>query len=162
MLAPHPAELPAGAGLSIPGTGSLPSPWLAVGLLALVGGLWWLRGARRAAPAPAWSCGQDEAPALLWTSAGFTKPLRLVFERILRPQRDLVSVEANGTLREVRYSGEVPHLFDTALYAPARRRSLAAARVARRLQSGSVRTYAAYLLGTLILLLAALRLGVLG
>lgn len=161
-LAPQPAELPAGAGLSIPGTGSLPSPWLAVGLLALVGGLWWLRGARRAAPAPAWSCGQDEAPALLWTSAGFTKPLRLVFERILRPQRDLVSVEANGTLREVRYSGEVPHLFDTALYAPARRRSLAAARVARRLQSGSVRTYAAYLLGTLILLLAALRLGVLG
>ena len=39
-LAPQPVELPAAAGLEIPGTGSLPSPWLALGLLALAGLLW--------------------------------------------------------------------------------------------------------------------------
>ena len=37
-------------------------------------------GADAAAPAPTWACGQRLEPALRWTSAGFTKPLRLVLE----------------------------------------------------------------------------------
>ena len=40
--------------------------------------------------------------------------------------------EEGGVLRSVAYRGEVPHLFDSALYRPARRRALEGARIARR------------------------------
>ncbi len=149
-LAPQPRSLAAEPGLSIPGTGSLPSPWLLLGLLALSAMLWRLRGSRRAAPAPAWACGQPIEPALNWSSAGFTKPLRLVLESVLRPRREIEAVHERGQLQSIRYRGEIPHLFDTLLYGPVQRGALAGALVARRLQSGSVRAYAAYLLALLL------------
>ena len=73
-----------------------------------------------------------------------------------------MTVQEGGLVQRVDYSGEVPHLFDTTLYGPVRRGALRAARVARGLQSGSVRTYAAYLLALLLLLLALTRVGALG
>lgn len=161
-LAPQPVDLPAGAGLEIPGTGSLPSPWLALGLAAVAVLLWLLRGERRTAPTPAWACGQRVEPALDYSSAGFTKPLRLVLESVLRPRREVSTIEAGGQTVAVRYRGEVPHLFDTLLYTPAQNAALRAAGVARRLQSGSVRTYAAYLLGLLLALLLLVRTGAIG
>jgi len=161
-LAPQPGEIATEPSLVVPGTGSLPSPWLLLGIAVLTAALWRLRGARRAAPVPAWTCGQRVEPGLAWTSAGFTKPLRLVLEGVLRPRREVETVREGGVVRSVAYRGEVPHLFDTALYAPAQRRALAAARVARRIQSGSVRAYAAYLLGLLLLVLVLVRVGVIG
>jgi hydrogenase-4 component B len=55
-----------------------------------------------------------------------------------------------------------PHLFDTLIFGPVERFSLRGAHVARRLQSGSLRLYVAYLLVLLLALLAAARLGLLG
>ncbi len=161
-LAPQGSELGAAPGLEIPGTGSLPSPWLLLGIAALSGLLWLARGSRRAAPVPSWACGQEVEPALGWTSAGFAKPLHLVLEAVLRPRREVTVVRADGLVRSVAYSGEVPHLFDTALYRPARQLALSGARVARRIQSGSVRAYAAYLLTLLLVLLALVRTGAIG
>jgi hydrogenase-4 component B len=161
-LAPQPHGLAVEPGLSIPGTGSLPSPWLLFGLLALSGLLWRLRGSRRAAPTPAWACGQQVEPSLNWSSAGFTKPLRLVLESVLRPRREIEAVHAGGQLQSIRYRSEIPHLFDTLLYRPVQRGALAGALVARRLQSGSVRAYAAYLLALLLSLLVLVRIGAIG
>ncbi len=161
-LAPGAATIATEPSLAVPGTGSLPSPWLLLGLGALGAGLWWARGSRRAAPVPAWACGQRVEPALAWSSAGFTKPLRLVLERVLRPQREVEVVRVGGVVRSVGYRGEVPHLFDTHLYGPLQRGALVAARGARRLQSGSVRAYAAYLLGLLLVALVLVRVGVIG
>lgn len=161
-LAPQPVQLETGAGLDIPGTGSLPSPWLALGLVAMVALLWRLRGQRRSAPVPAWACGQAVEPALAWTSAGFTKPLRLVLEAVLRPRREVVRTREGGLLQQVTYRGEVPHLFDTMLYGPLHRGALQVARISRRLQSGSVSTYAAYLLALLLALLLLTRIGAIG
>ena len=73
----------------LPGTGSLPPLAIALALAGTRRGLSRLRGRRRAAPAPSWACGQLVEPALSWTSAGFTKPLRLVLEAVLRPQREI-------------------------------------------------------------------------
>jgi hypothetical protein len=161
-LAPQPQSLAAEPSLSIPGTGSLPSPWLLLGLLALTGLAWRLRGSRRSAPVPAWACGQQVERRLDWSSAGFTKPLRLVLEAVLRPRREIVPVREHGQLQSVRYRGEIPHLFDTLLYGPVQRGALASALIARRLQSGSIRAYAGYLLALLLGLLVLVRVGAIG
>lgn len=161
-LAPWSAGVPTRVGLELPGTGSLPGVWIAVVLVGVTAGLLLLRGARSAAPAPSWACGQRLEPALLWTSAGFTKPLRLVLEAVLRPHREIAVRSEGGVLQEVSYSGHVPHLIEDRVYAPLERVSLAAAAHARRLQSGSLGTYVSYLAGLVLALLAAARLGWIG
>ncbi|MEX2105914.1 MAG: proton-conducting transporter membrane subunit [Solirubrobacterales bacterium] len=161
-LAPQPRELATEPSLAVPGTGSLPSPWLLLGIVALTGSLWLLRGSRRAAPVPAWACGQRIEPALAWTSAGFIKPLHLVLENVLRPRREITTAREHGLVRSVTYRGEIPHLFDTLLYGPVRRAAMGGARVARRIQSGSVRAYAGYLLALLLALLVLARTGAIG
>lgn len=148
-------------GFSLPGTGAYPALGLALVLVLLTAGLAWLRGSRRSAPAPSWACGQPVVPALRWTSAAFTKPLRLVLEGVLRPQRTIEVRESGGMVQEITYSGHVPSLVDTVLYEPTIRAGLRAATFARRLQTGNIRTYAAYLLGLVVGLLLLARTGVL-
>ena len=53
----------------------------------------------------------------------------------------------------MRYSGRVPHLIEERLYVPAARLSLLGAAWARRLQSGSLGMYVAYLIGLVLVLL---------
>lgn len=161
-LAPGAPAMPTHPSLELPGTGSLPSPWLLLGIVALTAVAWRLRGGRRAAPVPAWACGQRVEPALDWTSAGFTKPLVLVLQAVLRPRREVEVTRAGGLVASVSYRGEIPHRFDTHLYRPLRDRALAAAAVVRRIQSGSVRAYAAYLLVMVLVLMVLLRVGAIG
>jgi hypothetical protein len=65
-------------------------------------------------------------------------------------------------LQGIDYEGEVPHHFETALYRPVIRRSLHAARIARRVQSGSLRLYVAALVAVVLFALVLARAGVLG
>jgi hydrogenase-4 component B len=163
-LAPgaHGALLARHAGLVLPGTGSyLPLP-IALALATVTLGLIALRGKRRAAAAPSWACGQPVAGTLGWTSAGFTKPLRLVLEAVLRPHREIEVVRGGGMVQSVKYEGHVPSLLDASVYEPTVRAGLRAAAFARRMQSGNVRTYATYLLGLVIGLLVLVYTGVLG
>jgi hypothetical protein len=161
-LAPWPVSAPSAAGLPLPSTGSLPTPGIAIALVALTAGFGLLRGQRRAAPTPSWSCGQLLEPQLRWTSAGFTKPLRLVLEVVLRPQREIAVVNLGGVTQELSYRGHVPHLIEERLYTPLARRSLELARQARRLQSGRLGAYVAYLIVLVVVLLLAARVGVIG
>jgi hydrogenase-4 component B len=161
-LAPSSSAAATRLGLYLPGTGSLPTIGIALVLVGVTGALVLLRGSRSAAPAPTWASGQVVEPALRWTSAGFTKSLRLVLEAVLRPEREISSRTEAGVLQEVAYSGHVPHLIDERLYRPAERVAFRAARHARRLQTGSVGTYVVYLIGLVVVLLAAVRLGVIG
>ena len=62
-------------------------------------------------------------------------------------------------MQEVAYTGHVPHLIDERLYRPATRLALAGAARARRLQSGRLGVYVFYLLGLVVVLLGAARLG---
>src|SRR5450759_3654391 len=111
---------------------------------------------------PSWACGQPVVRALGWSSAGFTKPLRLVLEAVLRPRREIEVVRGGGMVQRVTYTGHVPSLLDASVYEPTVRAGLRAASFARRLQSGNVRTYAGYLLGLVIGLLVLVHTGVLG
>jgi hypothetical protein len=65
-------------------------------------------------------------------------------------------------VREVVYSGHVPHLIDDHVYRPTARVAQAGAARARRLQSGRLGVYVFYLLGVVVALLGAARLGLIG
>jgi hydrogenase-4 component B len=149
-------------GLSLPTTGHLPT--LGVGLIVLGVTLVLVRarGGEAAAETPTWACGQPVVRSLDWSSAGFTKALRLALATILRPERDIVTTTRHGIVQEVSYRGEVPHHADRLLYEPTVRLALAGAARARRLQSGQLGMYAAYLAAILFGLLVCLRLGLLG
>ena len=156
------AEVPTRPGLTLPGTGGLST----LGLLATVGGLgallWFARGSQRAAPSPSWACGQLVEPSLLWTSAGFSKTLRLVLEAVIRPEREIETATRDGVVQHVSYAGRVPHLIDVHLYRPVTGGALLAASWARRLQSGRLGTYVAYLVALVVALLLAVRIGAIG
>lgn len=160
-LAPGGGSLREGTAIQAAGT-SLPT--LAIALALAVGAalLALARGRRVAAPAPVWACGQALDDRLAWTSAAFTKPVLLTLSSVLRPEREVDVVVQGGVVREVRHHRAVPHLFDSLLYSPVVRAALAGAAAARRLQSGSLRMYLAYLVGLVVLLLALARLGALG
>jgi hydrogenase-4 component B len=159
-LAPGAPELPRGAGIDLPGT-SLGTLGVAVALAVAAGALLALRGRRVAAPAPVWACGQPVDASLRWTSAGFTKTFLLSAEPVLRAKRTVTVDEDDGVVRSVTRTAK-PRRPDAALYAPAVRAALSAARVARRIQSGDLRAYVAYLVGVVVLLLALARAGALG
>ncbi len=160
-LAPGDASLTRGAGFSVAGT-SLPTLGIAISLAAVAGLLVLARGRRVAEPAPVWICGQPSDDRLAWTSAAFTKPVLLVLSAVLRPEREVDVVVETGVVREVRHRGGVPHLFDSLLYGPVVRVALGGASAMRRLQSGSLRMYIAYLVGLVMLLLLLARAGALG
>jgi hypothetical protein len=88
--------------------------------------------------------------------------LRLVLEVVLRPEREIVVHVSGGVPQDVSYTGRVPQLIEERLYRPVTRFGLGAAAHARRLQSGRLSTYVAYLIGTVIVVLTAARLGVIG
>ena len=161
-LAPWSAEAPTTVGLDLPGTGDFRSGGVALALAALVGALALVRGRRVAARAPTWACGQLVERQLDWTSAGFTKPLRLVLEDVLRPEREVAVRTEGGVVTEVAYEGRVPHHFEERLYRPVTALAMYGAHHARRVQGGRLGVYVAYLLGLVLVVLAAAKLGVLG
>jgi hydrogenase-4 component B len=158
-LGPWNLEVRSSLGLHLPGTGSLPTLWIA-GLLACITALLLLfRGRSSAQLAPTWICGQDQSPRLRWTSAGFSKPLKMTLETILRPTREIAFSERGSITQKVAYSGHLPHHFETHIYAPIHRLMLAVANTMRRMQSGSLSTYVFYLIGLVLAALLAVHVG---
>jgi hydrogenase-4 component B len=158
-LSPVGGEFGTSISIEAAGTGTFPGLGILIALVAVVAGLMWLRGARRAAPAPTWICGQPPARELAWTSAGFTKTLRLALSHVLRPEREVVVRAEGGVNQQLVYRAEVPHLFDTRMYRPVATWSLRVAARVRRLQSGNLRSYIVYLFGLVLVLLAFARTG---
>jgi hydrogenase-4 component B len=161
-ILPGAAQVSEGVRLRPPGTGGLPTLALAAALVVLVGALRFARGRRTASPAPTWASGQRVEPELNWTSAGFTKPMRLVLESLLRPERDITVTIEGGIVQSVSYRGRVPLLIEERVYAPLVAAALRGAGWARMLQSGRLSVYALYFTGLLVTLLALTRLGLLG
>ena len=161
-ILPGATRLSGGPQLHLPGTGALPTAGIAVALVVLVAVLRRARGERTAATAPTWASGQRIEPALLWTGAGFTKPVRLVLESLLRPEREISVRIEGGIVQSVAYSGRVPLLIEERVYRPVVAAALRSAAWARRLQSGRLGVYALYLAGLLVTLLALARVGLLG
>jgi len=158
------ATLASGAGLALvpAGLGASSVSPLAVALLialfALLARLV-LRGARGPGRAlrraPSWSCGAPLGERMQYSALGFAKPLRLVFEPVLRVRGEVEAVGEGSHVfaRRVRYRGAMPAVFENLFYQPFVQAVLWTSQQARRLQAGSLHLYLAYLLATLVALL---------
>lgn len=146
------------ASLTLFGSGALPLLVLPIALLIVGGAIWRLRGPGRAEPALTWICGQPDSPRLGWSGAGFVKTLRLATSP--RPGLER-SVSGSGPALRIDHTGEAPHPFQWRLHRPVLAAILALSQRSRALQTGRLRTYLVYLVATLVIALAAARIGVL-
>jgi hydrogenase-4 component B len=119
----------------------------------------WIRtssgGPRELRRAPSWSCGAPLDSRMQYSALGFTKPLRLIFEPVLKAHREIEVLEEGSPYfaRRVRYHHAMPALYEQYLYQPFVQAVLWTSEQVRRLQTGSLHVYLAYLLVTLVALL---------
>ena len=94
-----------------------------------------------------------------YSALGFTKPLRLIFSPVLRPERELEILERGSPYfgRKYRFRSGVPPLAERLIFAPMVHAVFWVSTQARRLQAGSLHVYLAYLLVTLVALLMLAR-----
>jgi len=116
-------------------------------------------GSKPARRAPTWTCGILPEPAFEYTATSFSKPLRLFFEPVLRPDRELRVELHEGTPfpRRIVYRSEVDHVIESRVYAPLHRAGIALSQAARRLQQGTLQLYLAYTVGAVVVLLLLAR-----
>jgi hydrogenase-4 component B len=123
---------------------------LPLGVGAIVGG----RLRRRVTMT--WACGlQKIEPQMQYTATGFSKPIRIIFSSIYRATHEIeVSEESSPYFHpQVRYELKTESIFLRYLYEPVLRFVLGAVRVFRRIQTGRVQSYLAYIFIVLIILL---------
>ena len=139
------------SGSTCPGTGSLPTVGIAVvARRAHRRRSRSLRGQpQRRARARRWACGQRVEPALALDERRLHEAAAARARGRAAPAaRDRPCARAAASCRRSPTRGRVPHLIDDARLPAGRRAlSLAAAAHARRLQSGRLGTYVAYLIG---------------
>ncbi len=103
-----------------------------------------------------WACGGELGVASQYSATAYAKPFRQVFGLVYRPVRSVrVESHTHPFFRvRVTYQGGTTDVLSRYVYRPAITGIVGLARQGRRLQSGSLRLYLAYMLTTLLLLLA--------
>jgi hydrogenase-4 component B len=140
------------------GTVSTPGITLMLVCLLPVPLVLWVLFARRSRTriAPTWDCGQRGlTPQMEYTATGFSKPLRMIFKALFRPQRE-VQREYDFSpyfTTNLRFESHMEELFQTRIYRPLKWLVLRGSRRLRALQAGSLQAYLVYIFVTLLALL---------
>lgn len=103
-----------------------------------------------------WACGLERVePQMQYTATGFSKPIRLIFSSIYRATHEIeVSEESSPYFQpQVRYELRTESVFLKYLYEPAVSTVLRLAQWFRRVQTGRIQSYLAYIFIVLVLLL---------
>ncbi|KPV41915.1 hypothetical protein AN477_20205 [Alicyclobacillus ferrooxydans] len=130
---------------------------LMTSVLALIF-LWWilrLVGRRTSmVRQETWACGGMLTPLMTYTASGYSKPVRVAFQQILRPSRTLKRTEGSVYFpSKFVYVSKFTSFAETYLYRPVIQTVLRMARIVRAIQNGQVQSYLAYLFVTLIVIL---------
>ncbi|MDO8690670.1 MAG: proton-conducting transporter membrane subunit, partial [Dehalococcoidia bacterium] len=146
------------------GGGAL-APLPLLGLLLGLGGLGLLLarligGSGRIRVAPPWGCGITLDPSMQYSATALAKPIRIIFQKIVRPYREVELTSESGIeyfVSAVQYEAGIHPVYERYLYSPVVRALLSLAQRVRAMQSGSLRTYLAYIFATLIVVLLLTR-----
>jgi hydrogenase-4 component B len=126
------------------------------GTLVPVAAGYLLGGRMRKRVVMTWACGLEKTgPRMQYTATGFSKPLRMIFANIFRARHEIeISEETSPYFRpDITYELKTESVFLKYLYEPAYRVIIGSARMFRRVQTGHIQTYLAYIFLTLVLLL---------
>ncbi len=113
-------------------------------------------GKLRKRAAMVWACGLVRVDSRMqYTATGFSKPIRMIFSNIYRATREIEMSEETSSyyLPSIRYELKTESIFEKYLYDPVRNAVVEASKFARRIQTGHVQSYLAYIFIILILLL---------
>ena len=140
--------------------GSVSPLMLAVALVALGVvplALWLVLGRKSPrATGPAWDCGLPGLTAANeYTATAFSKPLRMIFGALFRPRREIqAEFDVSPYFpKAIHFESEIEPTFETHFYEPMWAAIQSIAARMRKIQTGSVHAYLAYIFVTLILLL---------
>jgi hydrogenase-4 component B len=102
-----------------------------------------------------WAGGVRELfPEMTYSATGFSNPVRVIFDAILRPGHPATEETMRGHLSDTSTRTEQPpHLVDRLFLDVARRGLLRVAALLARMHHGRVNAYVAYVLATLIVFL---------
>jgi len=101
-----------------------------------------------------WACGNTLAPSMTYTASGYSKPVRITFQKILRPSRTLNRTAGSFYFpSKYVYTSRLSSFAETYLYHPVIHSVIRLAHIARGIQNGQVQSYLAYLFITLIIVL---------
>ena len=129
--------------------GSLQMP-LVAGILLLgvivAWGLYRVYGKEHLYKGETWTCGIVPTARMEYTAVGFSKPIRLAFKSILRPQHETVAdLTPNRYFgRRLSYHVSIIDIF-SATYRPINAGIIRAARLMKPIQAGSVQLYIGYI-----------------
>ena len=115
-----------------------------------------LGGKLRKRVAMTWACGlQGIRPHMQYTATGFSKPIRMIFSNIYRATHEIeISEETSPYFRaSITYELKTESVFLKHFYEPVYHFIVVSARMVRRIQTGHIQSYLAYIFITLVLLL---------
>jgi hydrogenase-4 component B len=121
---------------------------------ALAWALYRLYGKPQIVGGETWTCGIVPTARMEYTATGFSKPIRMAFRAILRPQRETVAdVSPNRYFgRRLSYHVSITDIFN-ALYRPVNHAIIQAAQFMKGIQTGSVQLYVGYITAITVLAL---------
>ncbi len=128
------------------------------GLAVLLGRM--IGGAGSSRVSAPWGCGITLEPAMQYSATALAKPVRVIFQKIVRPYREVERQHVAGIkyfVSAVQYEAGIHPIYERYLYKPVVHALLALSRQVRALQNGSLRTYLAYIFATLIAVLLLTR-----
>lgn len=115
-------------------------------------------GKRQVVRGDTWDCGTPLDRRTQYTPTGFSQPLLKVFQQVYRPRTEVKEEpRPSPYIRAVRFEQDIPELFTIHVYQPLTAGAISLAMRVKRMQSGSIQAYLAYLMITLIVLLVVLR-----
>ncbi len=103
-----------------------------------------------------WGCGQPTTTGRNeYTATGFSKPIRMWFSSIYRSHREIQTSYAGSPFFRERFvfDTQIEPIFEKYLYEPITWLALAASRILRVIQTGSIHLYLLYILITLVIAL---------
>lgn len=106
--------------------------------------------------AKTWACGIETLkPRMQYTATGFSKPIRLIFSSIYRAGHEVeISEDVSPYFKpEIRYEVTMENVFEEKVYKPLIAFVLSMARFGRKIQTGHIQSYLAYIFVILIILL---------
>jgi hypothetical protein len=101
---------------------------------------------------------RGQTPRMEYTSTSFAEPLRRVFAELYRPTKELTvdfHPDSKYFVQSIEYKSDIRSWFEEFLYTPLLNLTQWFSQRVRRLQSGSLHGYVAYLFVMLILMLIA-------